>query len=449
MTTPRVSERRPVSSPTVGEVFAGRYELVDLIGHGGMGSVWRVFDHRERGFCAAKVLRQSDAATVLRFVREQSLRIQHPHVVAPKGWAAEDDRVLFTMDLVPGGSVATLLGDHGRLPSIYVAVLLDQLLDALHAVHAKGVVHRDVKPANVLLEATGRGRPFARLTDFGIAVQMNEPRLTSTGLVLGTPGYLAPEGWRAADPEPRQDLFSAGLMCAELVTGSRPTSDTQHFEDLGPAPPGVHEGLWSVLRRLSAGDPALRPASAAAARELLAGLRVGPAPLVPPPGVTAAWNPGPDPVEVFDQIGPLPAGWAPRGTPSPPAPHAPTTRVDPATRRLEAPPVSGPRSSAQRSSAPRVAPSWLRIAAAALVVGLTVGLAATQLPWPDGSSTSESGSGTGSGSGSSGIERAVQAGDGDECAWTDVGEQAVGTDDRTLTCERTENGGYRWTDRSN
>ncbi|HMQ65804.1 MAG TPA: serine/threonine protein kinase, partial [Arachnia sp.] len=88
----------------MGEVFAGRYELIDQIGLGGMGSVWRVRDLRADAVVAAKVLRQSDAVAVLRFVREQAVRIHHPHIIVPLGWAGEDDRVLFTMPVVEGGS---------------------------------------------------------------------------------------------------------------------------------------------------------------------------------------------------------------------------------------------------------------------------------------------------------------------------------------------------------
>src|SRR5687768_3803447 len=120
--------------------LAGRYLLIDQIGAGGMGSVWRVRDLRTKRLLAAKVLGSHDSGMLLRFVREQSVRIQHPHVVAPTGWAAEDDLVIFTMDLVRGGSVATLLRDHGPLPESYVAVVLDQTLQALAAVHAAGVV---------------------------------------------------------------------------------------------------------------------------------------------------------------------------------------------------------------------------------------------------------------------------------------------------------------------
>ncbi|GAA4953466.1 hypothetical protein GCM10023238_19900 [Streptomyces heliomycini] len=112
----------------MGEVFAGRYELVDPIGRGGVGAVWRAWDHRRRRYVAAKVLLQSDAHSLLRFVREQALRIDHPHVLAPTSWAADDDKVLFTMDLVAGGSLVHLVGDYGPLPPAFVCTLLDQLL---------------------------------------------------------------------------------------------------------------------------------------------------------------------------------------------------------------------------------------------------------------------------------------------------------------------------------
>ena len=92
----------------MGEVVAGRYELLDLIGEGGMGTIWVALDRKTDGLVAAKVLRQSDAGTLLRFVREQSVRIHDPNVLTPLGWAGEDDRVLFTMPIIRGGSVATL-----------------------------------------------------------------------------------------------------------------------------------------------------------------------------------------------------------------------------------------------------------------------------------------------------------------------------------------------------
>ncbi|MEV8375861.1 protein kinase [Kribbella sp. NPDC056861] len=283
------------------EAFAGRYRLIDLVGTGGMGSVWRAWDLRRHGYVAAKVLGQHDAATLLRFVREQSLRIDHPHVVAPHGWAADDDKVVFAMDLVRGGSVATLLGDHGPLPASYVAVLVDQLLHGLSAVHAAGIVHRDLKPANLLLDATGTATPRLRLSDFGIAGLLDEPRMTRHSTVLGTPGYIAPEQLAGADPDPRQDLYTVGAVAAELLTGDRPSI-------YGSLPAGESDdALWDLIRLLTEKDPAARPESAAAAGRLLAKTD-----LIPRPGVTP-WTDQSDPPEVFDQLPPLPAGWEPNG----------------------------------------------------------------------------------------------------------------------------------------
>ena len=250
----------------MGELFAGRYELVDLIGQGGMGTVWRVWDARAGTIVAAKVLRQSDAATLLRFVREQSVRIHHPHVVVPIGWAGEDDRVLFTMPVVRGGSVATLVQDFGPLPPLLVAELLRQLLDGLAAVHAAGIVHRDVKPANILLDATGTGRPHAYLSDFGISVDLNAPRWTETGVVSGTPGYLAPEMERLGTVSPSADLYAAGQVAMTMLLGARPS---ERAESAG-RPPGVPAPLWDVVKALAAPDPEDRPADAGAARALLA-----------------------------------------------------------------------------------------------------------------------------------------------------------------------------------
>ncbi len=304
------------------EAFAGRYRLIDLIGTGGMGSVWRAWDLRRSAYVAAKVLGQHDAGTLLRFVREQSLRIQHPHVVAPHGWAADDDKVVFAMDLVRGGSVATLLGDHGPLPPSYVAVLLDQLLHALSAVHAAGVVHRDLKPANLLLDATGTGRPHLRLSDFGVAGLIDEPRMTRNSTILGTPGYLAPEQLSGADPDPRQDLYAVGAVAHELLTGDRPTP-------AGPLPPAAGP-LAAFIQTCTATNPTDRPATAQAAARLLSESGA-----LPPAG-TLPWTTRPDAPEVFDQLPPLPPTWTPTGpthpTPSPDPSPSPSPSPSPLPR---------------------------------------------------------------------------------------------------------------------
>jgi serine/threonine protein kinase len=343
------------------EAFAGRYRLIDLIGTGGMGSVWRAWDLRRGAFVAAKVLGQHDAATLLRFVREQSLRIQHPHVVAPHGWAADDDKVVFAMDLVRGGSVATLLGDHGPLPESYVAVLLDQVLHGLSAVHVAGIVHRDLKPANLLLDATGTGRPHLRLSDFGIAGLMDEPRMTRHSTVLGTPGYLAPEQLAGSDPDPRQDLYTVGAVAAELLTGVRP-------EVNGDLPEAHDSPLWDLIHKLTAAAPTARPESAAAAGRLLAETGA-----LPPPNV-APWADQPDPPEVFDQLPPLPPTWTPTGPAAPRPTPTPRLRTGVAATSEE---VKGRPHvpSDVRQAAPRPAPAAPRRGLVAAAVGSFIGAA--------------------------------------------------------------------------
>ncbi|CAM5624586.1 Serine/threonine-protein kinase PknD [Streptomyces violaceorubidus] len=291
----------------MGEVFAGRYELVDPIGRGGVGAVWRAWDHRRRRYVAAKVLQQRDAHSLLRFVREQALRIDHPHVLAPASWAADDDQVLFTMDLVTGGSLVHLVGDYGPLPPDFVCTVLDQLLSGLAAVHGEGVVHRDIKPANLLLEATGTGRPRLRLSDFGIAMRLGDPRLTETDLVVGTPGYLAPEQMMGAEPDFPADLFAVGLVALYLLEGAKPDARAlvQHFAEHGtpPAPRGIPEPLWQVVATLLQPDPSARFRTATGARKALAA------------SVELLPEPGPDDelIEIFDQVGPLPTGFGPAG----------------------------------------------------------------------------------------------------------------------------------------
>ncbi|GGB38495.1 hypothetical protein GCM10011492_31560 [Flexivirga endophytica] len=253
----------------MGEIFAGRYELIDIIGEGGMGSVWQVHDRKQDRVLAAKVLRQSDAGALLRFMREQGVRIHHPNVVTPVGWAGEDDRVLFTMPLVDGGAVSDLQRDHRTLPPRYVAELLRQLMRALDAVHSAGVIHRDVKPANLLLAATGPARPHLMLTDFGIAVPTDSPRMTTTSVVLGTRGYLAPEQLAGGDPAPGFDLYAAGIVAFQLLTGHKPDEIRRTRDQVPPRPDGIPDRLWRVVTDLADPDPQSRPPSAAAAADAL------------------------------------------------------------------------------------------------------------------------------------------------------------------------------------
>ena len=326
----------------MGEVFGGRYELIDLIGEGGMGAVWRARDLKLNRVVAAKVLRQSDASALLRFVREQGLRVNHPNVIAPLGWIGEDNQVLFTMRIVAGGSLATLIGDHGALPPRFAAEILRQLLSGLQAVHAAHLVHRDVKPANILLDATGTGRPHAYLTDFGIAVDLTGPRFTETGMVHGTPGYLAPELMALGDATPAVDMFAVGMVGASMLTGTRP----RDIDFEAGAPDGVPESLWSLIRDLTAPDPEARPGPPEALRRLEA--------------PELAWQDGAaGDVEVFQQLEPLdsenPTTTSRRpGTPGPMSPQHPApSPVTPGTQQLPSQPTDQPRQPPSAISPPQ------------------------------------------------------------------------------------------------
>jgi eukaryotic-like serine/threonine-protein kinase len=259
---------------------AGRYLLADQIGAGGMGTVWRAWDRRERRWVAVKVLSRYDAGSLRRFVREQGLRVRHRHVVQPTACAVQSGRTLFAMDLVRGGSVEQLAQRHGPLPEGYVRVLLDQTLQALVAVHAAGIVHRDVKPGNLLLEPTGTGRPWARLGDFGVAVVAGGERITRVPGGVGTGGYMAPEQAAGAAPDPRQDLYAVGMLARRLLTGSAPAACVT-----------TGSSIDVLLDRLTDPDAGARPASAAAALDDLRALGV-------PSG--APWQLEPRPPDVID-----------------------------------------------------------------------------------------------------------------------------------------------------
>nr|BFE33930.1 hypothetical protein GCM10010200_061810 [Actinomadura rugatobispora] len=273
-----------------------RFVMLDRIGVGGSSRVWRAFDRHRGEYCAAKLVRQTGTSVRLRVVRERALRLAHPHVVTPYAWYPADEDVLLAMNLVRGGSLETLLGDYGRLPAAYAAELLDQLLTALGHIHGAGVVHRDVKPANLLMEPSPVGAPHLRVADFGIALGDDGMRFTTTGFTVGTPGYLAPEVLDWNRPGPAQDLYAAGMVCWRMLTGA---GDPEPRQSVGPAPAGVPHGLWRVVEQLCADDPRDRPSGPDIARRELAscGLSVE---------FPARTSDG-EPLQIFDHLGSPPS----------------------------------------------------------------------------------------------------------------------------------------------
>lgn len=249
------------------DVIVGRFALIDLIATGGSGSVWRAWDAKAQAVCAAKVLRQRDSADLMRFVREKGVSFDHPHLLTPYGWGAEDEHVVIAMPLVSGGTLESVVKRRGKLSEPAVVVILDQLLDGLAHVHREGWIHRDVKPANIMFEARGAARPHARLADFGIAVHESDVRFTHVGMVNGTPGYMAPELFSMAEPTPSHDLYAAGVVALVALNGPlklhdgafRPEELDQHLR-------GVTPKLSAVIRGLLAAQPDQRYQDAEAVR---------------------------------------------------------------------------------------------------------------------------------------------------------------------------------------
>lgn len=294
------------------DVIVGRFALIDLIAKGGSGSVWRAWDSKAQELCAAKVLRQRDSADLMRFVREKGVSFDHPHLLTPYGWGAEDEHVVIAMPLISGGTLESVVKKKGKLGEPAVVVILDQLLDGLAHVHAEGWIHRDVKPANIMFEARGRARPASRLADFGIAVHETDVRFTHVGMVNGTPGYMAPELFSMAEPAPSHDLYAAGVVALVALNGPiklhdgafRPDELTQHLR-------GVTPKLSAVIRRLVAAQPEDRYQDAAAVRRDL--------PRVPQ-GYPLAHADG-TPLEFTDTLDPMPENAPGAARPERPAPQ--------------------------------------------------------------------------------------------------------------------------------
>ncbi|MEY9856515.1 serine/threonine protein kinase [Catenulispora sp. GAS73] len=259
-----------------GRLVGGRYRLVDRLGSGGMGRVWRAHDQTLGIDVAVKevslpfMLSEKQLAERLsRAEREarNTVRLRdQPGIVTVHDVVIDDDVPWIVMQLVTGSSLDEHLTEHGPLSVENAAKVADTMLRALAAAHAKGIVHRDVKPANVLLAKDGR----VLLTDFGIAQAEGDSSLTMTGAVIGSAEYLAPERARAEEAGPPSDLFSLGVTLYQAVEGVSPfrrdsptaTMTAVLFEQ--PAPPKNAGRLTALLAALLAKDPSQRPTVQAA-----------------------------------------------------------------------------------------------------------------------------------------------------------------------------------------
>ncbi|MFE1957021.1 serine/threonine-protein kinase [Streptomyces sp. NPDC059479] len=307
-----------------------KYLLEEPLGRGATGTVWRARQRETAGAEAAvagqpgetvaiKVLKEelaNDADVVMRFLRERSvlLRLTHPNIVRTRDLVVEGDLLALVMDLVDGPDLHRYLRDNGPFSPVAAALLTAQIADALAASHADGVVHRDLKPANVLLKDDGAGM-HPMLTDFGIARLADSPGLTRTHEFVGTPAYVAPESAEGRPQTSAVDIYGAGILLYELVTGRPPFAGAtalevlhRHLSEEPRRPTTVPEPLWTVIERCLRKDPAQRPSAqnlARALRTVAAGVGVHstPAQVDAALGVGALLAPDPAPAQVPDLPG--------------------------------------------------------------------------------------------------------------------------------------------------
>lgn len=319
---------------TVGSqrALGSRYELIDLIGSGAMGQVWRALDRTTDRHVAAKLLRSeyvSDPQILTRFLQERSIlmNLRHPSIVEVHDLVVEGDALAIVMELIDGPNLGAHLKQVGTLaPAVAVGVAV-AVLDGLAEAHDKSALHRDVKPDNVMLASTTDLRGAnVKLTDFSIARLAQESTVQATGL-LGTPSYMPPELFEKGQFSTASDVYATGILLYELLAGRTPfagagTAHTVGFRHLTAVPPPlpVPERLAAVLDIMLAKDPRRRltaAATATALRELAPELETLPAlPVQPEP---ASWRTVPAPGAVV--TGPI---------------HVATDAIDPGATNLHA-----------------------------------------------------------------------------------------------------------------
>ncbi|MFC6878138.1 serine/threonine-protein kinase, partial [Actinomadura yumaensis] len=303
-------------------VLAGRYRLERKLGQGGMGVVWRGRDEELGRAVAVKELllpehlgpegREHAAARAMREARAAAM-LRHESIVTVHDVVMDEGRPCIVMDLLPGRSLDAVLEEDGPLAPDRAARIGAQVLAALTAAHRRGILHRDVKPANVFLRDDGR----AILTDFGIASLEGDVTLTETGALVGSPAYMAPERVRHDGGGPESDLWSLGVTLYALVEGRVPFARQTLMGTLSavltqdPAPPRRAGPLAPAIMALLAKDPAARLNASGAERALRAVVAGRPAPVSPPP---QAPSPAPPPSSTPAPSGP---STVPPGPPGP------------------------------------------------------------------------------------------------------------------------------------
>jgi serine/threonine-protein kinase len=254
-----------------GLVIGDRYELEEVIATGGMGQVWRATDQTLGRQVAVKVVRPGaveDSGFLERFRAEarNSAALQHPNIVTVHDFGEGEYSAYLVMELVDGQPLSAIIRERGPLPPEEVTEILFQAGMALQAAHDAGVVHRDVKPANIVVDSDG----YARLADFGISRALGEAPLTLTGEVLGTAHYLSPEQVQGQPAGPASDVYSLAVVGYEMLTGTRPfagdsmvTTALAHVsQPASELPPHIADPLRTTVMAGLAKLPQQRPSSA-------------------------------------------------------------------------------------------------------------------------------------------------------------------------------------------
>jgi tetratricopeptide (TPR) repeat protein/TolB-like protein len=261
---------RPLQELSPGALFAGRYQIIEDLGEGGMGRVFKALDTRTGEKIAVKVLRaglEADGRTLERFSHELTAarRISHRNVCRMFDLGEDRGRLYITMEFVPGEDLKSVLRMMGAMSPAQAVGLAVQICDGLEEAHRLGVIHRDLKPANILVDKEGH----ARIMDFGIARSARSRGITDAGTMVGTPDYMSPEQTEGRDVDARSDLYAMGVMLFEMATGRLPfEGDTalavalKHKTERPPDPrsvsPALPNDLSKIILKCLEKDPARR-----------------------------------------------------------------------------------------------------------------------------------------------------------------------------------------------